>query len=46
VIAAYRGEGAEPAYYIELQWQAGKLAAIRDYFFVPYILRDVKLVTW
>jgi RNA polymerase sigma-70 factor (ECF subfamily) len=42
VIAAYRG-GAEPAYYIELQWQDGKLKAIRDYFFVPYILRDVKL---
>jgi len=42
VIAAYRGQ-EQPAYYIELQWDAGQLKTIRDYFFVPYILRDVKL---
>ena len=44
VIAGYRGEEAAPAYYIELKWKDGKLAAIRDYFFVPYILRDAQLV--
>jgi RNA polymerase sigma-70 factor (ECF subfamily) len=44
VIAGYRGDAAVPAYYIELRWKEGKLAAIRDYFFVPYILRDAALV--
>ncbi|HXC39442.1 MAG TPA: RNA polymerase sigma factor [Burkholderiales bacterium] len=44
VIAVYRPDAAEPAYIIDLDWQDGKITAIRDYVFVPYITRDAAIV--
>lgn len=31
-----------PAYFIELRWEGGRLAAIRDFRYVPYIAQDVR----
>lgn len=43
VLAAIRGEqNAQPAYFIELTIHAGRIAAIRDFFHVPYIAREAQ----
>jgi RNA polymerase sigma factor (sigma-70 family) len=41
VLAVFRGEpDARPAYFIEIATRAGSVAAIRDFFHVPYIARE------
>jgi RNA polymerase sigma-70 factor (ECF subfamily) len=44
VLAAYDGDAAEPRYFILLDFEAGRVVAIRDYRYVPYIARDAELV--
>jgi RNA polymerase sigma factor (sigma-70 family) len=41
VLAAYLG-AAEPAYFIVLRWDAGRVTAIRDFRYVPYIAKDAE----
>ncbi|MBS0448867.1 MAG: RNA polymerase sigma factor [Proteobacteria bacterium] len=41
VLAVYDApDAAQPAYFIALTWRSGRLAAIRDYRYVPYIGQD------
>jgi RNA polymerase sigma factor (sigma-70 family) len=45
VIAVFRAPGQErPGYFIELTVENGKIRAIRDFFYVPYILQDAQIV--
>jgi RNA polymerase sigma factor (sigma-70 family) len=45
VIAAFRAPGeVRPGYFIELSVEKGKIRLIRDFFHVPYILRDAQIV--
>ncbi len=41
VLAMLR-DGA-PAYFVELRWEDGRLAAIRDFRYVPYIAREAPI---
>lgn len=40
VIAMFRDGAAEPAYFVLLTWEAGRVSSIRDYYYVPYIAQD------
>jgi RNA polymerase sigma-70 factor (ECF subfamily) len=43
VLAAFRREqNGQPAYFIELTIHAGRIAAIRDFFHVPYIAHEAR----
>jgi RNA polymerase sigma factor (sigma-70 family) len=43
VLAVFRGEHAiQPAYFIEITIDAGRVATIRDFFHVPYIAREAR----
>ena len=45
VVAVFRSEAESvPAYFIELTFSEGRLAAIKDYRYVPYIAADARLV--
>jgi RNA polymerase sigma-70 factor (ECF subfamily) len=39
-LAAYVAKGAIPAYFILLEWDAGRVSSIRDFRYVPYIARE------
>jgi RNA polymerase sigma-70 factor (ECF subfamily) len=42
-IAMYRPALSQhPAYFLLLQWSHGKVAEIRDYYYVPYIARGAR----
>jgi RNA polymerase sigma-70 factor (ECF subfamily) len=40
VLAVWLGDEARPNYFIALQWQRERVAAIRDFRYVPYIGRE------
>jgi RNA polymerase sigma-70 factor, ECF subfamily len=43
VLVAFRGgQDAQPAYFIEVTIRGGGVAAIRDFFHVPYIVQEAK----
>lgn len=43
VLAVRRGaQSARPEYFIELAWRDGRLIAIRDFRYVPYIAREAE----
>ena len=43
VLAAFRGgQDAQPAYFVEVTIREGGIAAIRDFFHVPYIVREAR----
>jgi RNA polymerase sigma-70 factor (ECF subfamily) len=39
-LAAYVGGAMEPAYFILLAWEDGRVVRIRDYRYVPYIAKE------
>ncbi len=39
-LAAFVGNGARPAYFILLAWDAGRVQQIRDFRYIPYIADD------
>jgi RNA polymerase sigma-70 factor (ECF subfamily) len=39
-LAAYVADGARPAYFILLAWDAGRVQHIRDFRYIPYIADD------
>lgn len=41
-LAAYAGGAAEPAYFILLEWEAGRVKSIRDFRYIPYIAREAE----
>lgn len=41
-LAAYVAGAAAPAYFILLDWQDGRVKAIRDFRYVPYIAREAE----
>lgn len=43
VLAAFVDGAAEPAYVILLAWDGDRVAAIRDFRYVPYLLADARL---
>jgi RNA polymerase sigma-70 factor (ECF subfamily) len=42
VLAAFRGQDAQPAYFVEVTIRDGGVAAIRDFFHVPYIVQEAR----
>ena len=44
VLAAYAAGAAAPSYFILLDFDGGRVVAIRDFRYVPYIARDAELV--
>jgi RNA polymerase sigma factor (sigma-70 family) len=42
VLAVHRGASPRPAYFLRLTWEQGRVAEIRDYFFVPYIPAEAR----
>ncbi len=45
VLAAYRGAGPKPAYFILLRWQDGRVQTIRDFRYVAYIALEAEVET-
>ncbi len=39
-LAAYVGGAAAPAYFMLLEFEAGRVHAIRDFRYIPYIVTD------
>ncbi len=39
-LAAFVGGATKPAYFMLLEWDAGRVASIRDYRYVPYIANE------
>jgi RNA polymerase sigma-70 factor (ECF subfamily) len=45
VIAVFEdGVGAEPSYFMWLEWQNGRISFIRDYRYARYIVNDAALM--
>jgi RNA polymerase sigma-70 factor (ECF subfamily) len=45
VIAAFRAPGdTRPGYFIELDFEQGKIRRIRDFRYVPYVMQDAVVV--
>jgi RNA polymerase sigma-70 factor (ECF subfamily) len=44
VLAAYVEDAARPSYFILLAWQDGRVVAIRDFRYVPYIAAEAEFV--
>ncbi len=44
-LLVFSGHAGAPAYFIFLEWSGDKVAAIRDYRYVPYIAREASLET-
>lgn len=42
VIAVYRPASARPAYFIQLEWEAGRIVSVRDFYYVPYIADEAR----
>jgi len=45
VIAVYRQGSMQPAYFIRLSWEQGRLIEVRDFYFVPYIAQEARFTT-
>jgi RNA polymerase sigma-70 factor (ECF subfamily) len=43
-ILVYESRASRPAYFILLGWDAGRVALIRDYRYVPYVMRDASVL--
>jgi RNA polymerase sigma-70 factor (ECF subfamily) len=43
VLAVFRKGGAEPAYFIEIGMEAGRVVSIRDFHHVPYVVSEVRI---
>jgi RNA polymerase sigma-70 factor (ECF subfamily) len=43
VLAAYVGRAARPAYFILLEWSAGRVASIRDFRYVAYVASEAEV---
>jgi RNA polymerase sigma factor (sigma-70 family) len=43
VLAAHVGGAAAPAYFVLLDWESGKVTAIRDFRYVPYIAAEADI---
>ena len=41
-LAAYVAGAEEPAYFILLQWEDGRVQSIRDFRYIPYITREAE----
>jgi RNA polymerase sigma-70 factor, ECF subfamily len=41
-IAVYRPGSLRPAYFIRLRWEQGRVAEIRDFYYVPYIADEAR----
>jgi len=45
VIAVFRAPGdTRPGYFIELEFEQGKIRRIRDFRYVPYVTQDAVVV--
>jgi RNA polymerase sigma factor (sigma-70 family) len=44
VLAAYVEDAVKPSYFILLAWQDGRVVAIRDFRYVPYIAAEAEFV--
>jgi RNA polymerase sigma factor (sigma-70 family) len=42
-LAAHVGGAAKPSYFILLDWEAGRVASIRDFRYVPYIAAEAEI---
>ena len=42
-LAVHVAGGEKPAYFILLEWESGRVTAIRDYRYVPYIAAEAKV---
>jgi RNA polymerase sigma factor (sigma-70 family) len=42
VIAVHRLGSTQPAYFIRLSWERGRLMDIRDFYYVPYIAEEAR----
>jgi RNA polymerase sigma factor (sigma-70 family) len=42
VLTAFRGRETQPAYFVEVTIRDGGVAAIRDFFHVPYIVQEAR----
>ena len=42
VLTAFRGQERQPAYFVEVTIRDGGVAAIRDFFHVPYIVQEAR----
>jgi RNA polymerase sigma-70 factor, ECF subfamily len=42
VLVAFRGQETQPAYFVEVTIRDGGVAAIRDFFHVPYIVQEAR----
>jgi RNA polymerase sigma-70 factor (ECF subfamily) len=40
VIAMFRAGAGRPAYFVQLVWEHGRIALVRDFHYVPYIADD------
>jgi RNA polymerase sigma factor (sigma-70 family) len=40
VIAMFRAGAVRPAYFVQLVWERGRIALVRDFHYVPYIADD------
>jgi hypothetical protein len=40
LLAVWLDDEARPAYFVALQWHGERVAAIRDFRYVPYIARE------
>jgi RNA polymerase sigma-70 factor, ECF subfamily len=40
VIAMFRAGASRPAYFVQLLWEHGRIALVRDFHYVPYIADD------
>jgi RNA polymerase sigma-70 factor, ECF subfamily len=40
VIAMFRAGASRPAYFVQLAWERGRIALVRDFHYVPYIAHD------
>jgi RNA polymerase sigma-70 factor (ECF subfamily) len=41
-VAVYRRGSMRPAYFIRVKWEHGRVAEIRDFYFVPYIAEEAR----
>ena len=41
-LAAYVGGAAQPAYFILVEFESGRVASIRDFRYVPYIAAEAE----
>ncbi len=45
VIAIHRPGSPRPAYFVQLTWDADRIATIRDFYYVPYLAAEARFTT-